>query len=278
MRKLLERNVASAQQRLMLLAPPHIAVPASFGNVTIEPRRHAELLEEMQRLRGRIYVQDGAVEREQLSPDGLHRTPEDERSWHLLVLNAERRVSSCAWYMPHDDSADFEQLRVRNNPLARHESWRDKLRDAVRSERSRASLEGLQYAEVGGWAVAEECRCTSEGLVIALAAYSRGRALGGALGLTTATVRHASSTILKRLGGSLLDAGGTSIPPYYDPRYKCDMELLRFDSREPGARYGSLIDVLVMQRASVPVIAYGAVAASHGSADLAGGVPSRVAA
>lgn len=277
MLKLLERNVASVQERLMLLAPPHASVPASFNDVKVDAQRHTQLLGEMQRLRGRIYLQDGAVKREQLSPDGLHCTPEDERSWHLLVLNADRRVSSCAWYMQHDESVAFDQLRVKNNPLARHETWRKTLRDAVKSERDRASCHGLRYAEVGGWAVAKESRCTSEGVVIALAAYSLSRALGGALGLTTATVRHSSSTILKRLGGSLLEAGGSIIPPYYDPRYKCEMELLRFDSRQPSARYGGLIDVLVRQLARVPVIAQG-IAASQCGESLSHGMSPQVAA
>jgi hypothetical protein len=143
----------------------------------------------------------------------------------------------------------------------------------VTSERDRASRQGLRYAEVGGWAVSEASRCTSEGLVIALAAYSLGRALGGALGLTTATVRHASATILKRLGGSLLEVGGAIIPPYYDPHYKCEMELLRFDSRYPGARYGGLVETLAAQLSGVPVIAHGMAAVS-----LAGASTDRVAA
>src|SRR5262249_12684176 len=87
-------------------------------------------------------------------------------------------------------------------------------------------------------------RWSSEGLVLALAGYSLGRLLGGALGITTATVRHCSSTILRRLGGSHLEWNGRPIPSYYDARYKCEMELLRFDSRQPNAKYNHLVDVL----------------------------------
>ena len=113
----------------------------------------------------------------------------------------------------------------------------------------------MRYAEVGGWAVARESRCTSEGLLLALGAYSLGRALGGALGLTTATVRHSSSTILRRLGGGHLEAGGTAVPSYYDPRYRCEMELLRFDSRRPNAKYAGLIDTLAGKLTNVLVVA-----------------------
>jgi len=255
--KLLERNVASVNDRLVLLAPPDREIPSSFENVRRDSNKHQHLVKEMQRLRGSIYLQDGAVQRDQLSTDGLHRTPEDDRSWHLLMLNKDRQVSSCAWYMEHDETAAFEKLRVRNCPLARLEEWRDKLWLAVESELARARRHCLRYAEVGGWAVAKESRCTSEGLLLALAAYSLGRTLGGALGLTTATVRHSSSTILRRLGGSSLEVDGAAVPSYYDPKYRCEMELLRFDSRRPNAKYCGLIELLRAQLTNVAVIATG---------------------
>jgi hypothetical protein len=257
MLRLLERNIASIEKRLVLVAPPHITLPRSFKNVSTDRGRHQELVQEMQRLRGSIYLQDGALQRDQLTIDGLHRTPEDEKSWHLLMLNRQSEVSSCAWYMEHEEEARFEHLRVRSCGLARMEGWRDKLSQAVESELQRARESGLRYAEVGGWAVAAGSRCTSEGLLLALAAYSLGRTLGGALGLTTATVRHSSSTILRRLGGSLLEIGGSIVPAYYDPKYKCEMELLRFDSRKPSAKYRGLIELLGSKLAHVAVIASG---------------------
>ena len=263
MLRLLERNIASIEKRLVLVAPPQTALPGSFKNVTTDRDRHQDLLHEMQRLRGSIYLQDGAVQRDQLTTDGLHQTPEDSRSWHLLMLNAIGKVSSCAWYMEHDEAARFEHLRVRNCALARVEAWRDRLSQAVESELARAREEGLRYAEVGGWAVAKESRCTSEGLLLALAAYSLGRTLGGALGLTTATVRHSSSTILRRLGGSLLGSDDSIVPSYYDPKYDCEMELLRFDSRRPNAKYGGLIEMLGRRLGNVSVFVTGSPAVTE---------------
>ena len=254
MRTLLERSIATVESRLVLLAPPDQDVPGYFRNVNVDPTRHRHLVEEMQRLRGSIYVNDGAVKPEHLEPGGLHRTPEDQKSWHLLMLDSQGDVSSCAWYLEHDGRAGFDELRLRNCPLTRVEGWRDKLWAAVESEMTRARSEQLRFAEVGGWAVSKRSRCTSEGLVLALAAYSLGKTLGGALGITTATVRHSSSTILRRIGGSLLDCNGTTIPPYYDPKYDCQMELLRFDSRRPNAKYAGLVDLLGRKLASIPII------------------------
>ena len=56
------------------------------------------------------------------------------------------------------------------------------------AELARARHAGLKYAEVGGWAVARESRCTAEGLLLALAAYSLGRILGGALGIAACLI------------------------------------------------------------------------------------------
>ena len=222
MLRLLERRIETLHERLVLLAPVGTQVPRHFCNVTVDPGRHRRHLEEVQRVRGGIYLRDGAVRREQLS-DGLHRTPEDARSWHFLMFRHARELSSCVWYHEHDSNTRFEQLRAFQCPLRTTPAWREPLARAIGADLSRAQQQQLSYAEVGGWAVSEESRCTSAGLLLALAAYSLGRIFGGALGLTTATVRHSSATILKRLGGSALHADGVTLPAYFDPKYGCEM-------------------------------------------------------
>jgi hypothetical protein len=254
MLSLLERNVAAIERRLVLLAPPEGRAESALTNVTLDESRHRYLVAEIQRLRGAVYLSDGAVGPQQLSGDGRHHTPEDERSWHLLMLNARGGVSSCVWYLEHDDAHSLSDLRVRDCPLGDVAATRDTFARAIEDELDRARRERLRYAEVGGWAVTRESRCTAEGLLLALAAYSLGRAFGGALGLTTATVRHSSSTILRRLGGSHLVHNGVAVPSYFDSRYGCEMELLRFDSRFPSAKYERLIELLRHRLVNVPVI------------------------
>lgn len=255
MLKLLERNIANVERRLVLLAPPHARLSSTFQNVTHDSTRRARLVHEMQKVRGAIYLHGGYVTTGELSADGLHQTAEDERSWHLLMLDGDGHVSSCAWYLEHETGSSVEELRVRHCPLARMDEWREKLYRAVELEMSRARQAGLRYAEVGGWAVSRARRCTSEGLVLALAAYGLCRVLGGALGITTANVTHASSSILRRLGGSYLEFDGTPMPAYFDPKYNTMIELLRFDSRQPNAKFVGLIDRLKGQLANVPIVA-----------------------
>ena len=255
MLKLLERSIESVRSRLVLLAPPNVEFPPHFQNVTYDPAEHRKLVRRMQRLRGSVYLAEGNVRREQLTADGLHETPEDARSWHLLMNDSNGGVTSCAWYLQHENTATIDSLRVRNCPLAQTDQWGEPLKHAVESELARARRHGLRYAEVGGWAVSKERRCTSEGLLLALGAYGLCRILGGALGITTANVKHSSSSILRRLGGSYLQFRGTPIPAYFDRKYNADIELLRFDSRRPSAKYGGLVDLLEDRLARVPVFA-----------------------
>lgn len=255
MLSLLERNIAAIEHRLILLAPPSATVPDTFSKIAVNPREHHRLVQQMQRLRGAVYLDDGAVEHAQLAPGGLHQTPEDARSWHLLMLNANGDVNSCIWYCEHEGVQSIDELRARKCPLNTDVAYGDTFRRAVHQELDRARLEGLGYAEIGGWAVAKDSRCTAEGLVLALGAYSLGQTVGPALGLTTATERHSSSTILRRLGGSSLHVGGEAVPTYYDPHYQCNMEVLRFDSRRPSAKYVGLVNRLQERLQTVKVIA-----------------------
>ena len=255
MLSLLERNISALENRLVLLAPPHAEVPGFFGRVVEDATEHSRLVREMQRLRGRIYADDGAIRDTDLSQEGLHQTPEDARSWHFLIRNAEGRVSSCAWYLEHDNHVSIDALRVRNCPLRHDPKLGSTFERAVQRELDVARQEGLRFAEVGGWAVSKECRCTSEGLLLAMAGYGFGRALGNGIGLTTATIRHSSSTILRRIGGRHLRTDHEVIPSYYDSRYDCQMELLRFDSRQPSPRFEGVIEAIRERLRRVPVVA-----------------------
>ena len=47
--------------RLLLLAPEKSVVPEVFTGVDRNPQRHVTLLASLQRLRGRVYLEDGAI-------------------------------------------------------------------------------------------------------------------------------------------------------------------------------------------------------------------------
>ena len=61
MLRVLERNIASFDERIVLVAPSAESASAFFKNVDVDSSRRAELIQDVQRLRGEIYLQDGAM-------------------------------------------------------------------------------------------------------------------------------------------------------------------------------------------------------------------------
>ena len=240
--------------RLFLLAPADVFVPESLTDVEWNPQRHEVLLAGLQRLRGRVYLADGAIDHSELTPDGRYAQPADEKSWHLIAADKRGEVCGCARYMAHSARLRFADTGVSNSPLIRSGEWASSLRAAVNSDLALAKGLGIDFVEVGGWALTPELRFTGEALRIALGMFSLARLLGGCIGLTTATMRHCSSSILRRIGGQPLMAQGTEIPPYFDPRYRCQMEILRFNSALPNPRFERWIEELRGHLSSVPVI------------------------
>lgn len=239
---------------LVLLAPSAEAVPPDFSHVDVDSATHTSLLKSLQRFRGSVYLRDGAVTPAQLSVDGRHVQTADAPSWHVLSLQPDGRVMACARFRVYDASTAPEALGVWSSALARDAEWSVRLRAAVEHEMSLARARGFKYAELGGWAIAEECRCTTHVATTAFSTYALAEALGGCLGVTTATVRHCSSRILRKLGGRSLTTGDLTIPSYFDPNYGCDMEILRFDSTTPGRKYDLYISRMARALRELPVI------------------------
>jgi hypothetical protein len=72
--------------------------------------------------------------------------------------------------------------------------------------------------------------------------------------MSTATRRHCSSSILRRMGGQPLKCDGIPIPAYYDPQYGCEMEILRFRSWNPNPRFMLWVEEMRHSLQYIPVI------------------------
>lgn len=228
--------------RFQLLAPPQTR--SVFGRTKINEQLYDQHLASMQRLRGRVYLKDGAIQPWEVDEDGRFAMRGDEQSWHFILIDDEERTMGCARYLVHPNTVPFEMLRIAQCPLVRSSRWGARVRDAVEADLQRARQENLSYVEIGGWALSEEWRGTRAALEILVASYALAHLWGGCLGTCMATARHHSSSILRRIGGSSFNVAGESIPPYEDARYGCMMELLRFDSHSPAQRFLPLINQL----------------------------------
>jgi hypothetical protein len=233
---LIARKTNSSRE-LILLAPLGGDLTPFNGEIVGSNDYHAQLLAQMQRLRGAVYLRDGAIQSAELSPDLRHITTADSGSWHLLTVTPSQKVVGCMRFCSYPNSISFDQLGVRESSIARSDEWGLAVRAAVEDEIERAQEANFRYVEVGGWALAEELRGTTEALQLALATFAWSQLMGGALGIGTVTERNSSSSILRRLGGRSLEHRGSAIPAYYDEKYRCGMELLRFDSRSANPRY-----------------------------------------
>jgi hypothetical protein len=240
--------------RLLLLAPAIGGALPRWGFPCGDQRHYDTLLRSVQRFRGRIYRKDGAIQKWQLDGRGGYRMNGDDRSWHLLLVNKTQEIVGCARYLVHPNTIKYEDLNFRHTPLARDRHWGEKVRSAFETELRLARSEGVLYVELGGWALAEEYRGTSAALRIMLASYAWGRLMGGARSACTATVRHGSASILRRIGGFPVEHRGEELPPYNDPAYGCQMEMIRFDCRHPNPRFLSLIHQLEMEMTQSPII------------------------
>ena len=192
---------------------------------------------EAQRLRGRIYPKDGAIQRAELSADDRHIQAADDRAWHLLTVDENGAVVACIRYFAHEPYVKVSELSLAASGITRSAEFGMHIQAAVETELDYARQRGVWYVELGGWAVCESLRCTTEAVRTLLTVYALSQLRGGAVGLSSATARHHSSSILRRIGGKPLKAKGVEVSSYYDAQYACEMELLSFDSECPNDRY-----------------------------------------
>ena len=229
-------------------------MPNVFRNVQPDNRRYDDLFASMQRFRGGIYQADGAIEPSDLTDDGRHRVPIDSESWHVLSLDCDGNVVACLRYLDESYASSFHKLWVKHAAVSTCPIFGVPFRRAVEDGMLRAHRQGMGFGEVGGWAVAQDYRWTLEPLRIILATYGLLELLGGCAGVATATFRHRSAMILRRIGLAPIVADGEELPPYYDPGYRCQMQVLRFDSRNPAEKYRDSIQALAGTLTQAPVV------------------------
>jgi hypothetical protein len=219
-----------APYRYQLLAP----TSATINNLAFrrDAFLHQTYLRAAQNLRGRVYLQDGAIKQSHLTEGNAFAMSGDRDCWHFLLVDKAKQVIGCARFLLHPRTALYEDLRISRSPLSMNTLWSSKLRRVVESALNRTRQEGIGYAELGGWAIAPEYRHTRAALEILIGSYAWAELIGHCICSCTATVRNSSSAILRRIGAHNLESDGQFVPVYFDEQYGCDMELLGFDSRK----------------------------------------------
>jgi hypothetical protein len=237
----------------MILAPSNAILPAAFRRVNRDQRGYDDMLCSMQQMRGRIALNEGAVREGDLGLGRRHVMAGDEDSWHLIRVGENENILGCARILVHSKHANFGSLRVSQTPLANSSEWKNQVRSAVEQDIKAARDSEMTVVEPGGWVIDEQLRGGSDAVAIALSAFAWSQLIGGCLAYVTATVKHHSSAILRRLGGSSLTFQGQELPRYYDPEYECEMEILKFETRSLNSRFESSMAPLRTLLAHSPV-------------------------
>jgi hypothetical protein len=233
------------------LLPPEAStastLPPGLTAFLSSPSLHEARLADIQRFRGRVYFQDGAIPKEALDEEGRHRLESDPQCWHLSMSDTVGAIRGCLRLRPVYPSIDLTQLEV-NRVLARMEpASRDRFLRVMEQYSRQALADGLDFGEVGGLAVAEELKQSSAALILVVAGWAVARLLGGMIGVATPTVRHNSAKMLQRIGAFPFCGVDGILAPYYDPYYRCEIQMLAFDSRKLAPEFEPLAEQIRLQ-------------------------------
>jgi hypothetical protein len=247
-----------------ILAPSHGEVPDSMTGACLDSRSHANTLFGIQVLRGMVYREYGPIAA-QLLADGRHYQTIDAQSWHIVLHDSNGRLLGCSRYKPVEGG--FEQLGASQSAIARSQRFGPALRSAIERQLGQARMSSVRFGEVGAWALRPEIRCSTAAVNIALMTFALAEALGCRFGITTATTRHHSASILRRLGGRRFP----DVPAYYDPKYGCVIEILHFSSANLDSQFADRLKKLRSEIERTPVLSPASV-----NEDAAAEIPSHL--
>jgi hypothetical protein len=241
--------------RLQVVAPgTPTGLPQTFSWVVANARRYEEMIDRIQRFRGRVYRDDGAIPPSDLVDGECHRSERDRRSWHLVVTRGEQDILACLRYthladrpIP-PDGLHLMRMVDRAEPATAR-----RLRTAVRAFLDQANRRGLGVSEIGGWAAGPEARNGVKGLLLVGGCCFLAEWLGDSFGVAAATTRHHSADILRRVGGFGLDGDGTEAG-FFDAYHGCEMRIMGFNLRRWAPSYQATVDDITRHLRSAPVL------------------------
>ena len=203
------------------------------------PSDYEDALSAIQRLRGALYVADGAIRSSTLDPKGRHQCEDDHLSYHLALWNGE--VQGCARVRLHPPHKPAQDYRVHELIDRMHPRPSAEYRVALQEFISQSEKRGYRLGEVGGWAVSKSHQASRAAMALPLAGWSFSRICGKQIWIASATERNRSAEMLRRIGGWPLKLGGADLPPFFDSVYNCQMQLLCFCSDVLNPKFESAV-------------------------------------
>ena len=142
----------------------------------------------------------------------------------MVSVQPDGRVTGCSRYRAYGEGTEPEHLGAWRSALATDHLWRGPLHMALKSEIALARKRNVDYVEVGGWAISEDMRYTTEAINIALSTSRWRRPLGGA-SASRPPRPTARPAFCARLAAGRWDFPGARCPPISMPdtgaRWNC---------------------------------------------------------
>jgi hypothetical protein len=226
-----------------IIAPFGKPAPPVFRHPCPDRDFYKSAIAEIQRFRGRVYLEERAIPASALDEEERHFSEYDYRSWHLFILNQEIQVCGCL-RATSLRAVDYSELKLHELIERMEPDKAVAYASAVQAVVDENKKRGVGTGEIGGWAIAKDLRFTSKAMLLASACWSLGRILNDHVGFAQATLRNNSALILRRLGGSPLSYQGAELPTFFDPHYGCDMEILTFDPSKAAFEHERTINDL----------------------------------
>lgn len=211
-----------------------------FTHVSNDPSHRLRLLESIQRMRGWIYAEDGAIPPTALDYRGCHQDGLDACSWHIALFEDGVpqgcvRVGTVPIHQPLEEliAGPVGECLDRMDSMVRL-SYRRCLERFVEGTRQ-AQPDRLMHMTTTGWAVCPGIRGSTESIRLILAPWAMARLLNVAGGTAVATERHRSHRQLVRMGH--LPIFGDEAPEmFFDNAFGCRMGFLgqRLDGVNPS--------------------------------------------
>ena len=148
------------------------------------------------------------------------------------MLASDGQVCGTLRVTVHRSGCRVSDLAAFSCALFFEPEWKWRSKRILLAFLQRAWTAGLYVAETGGWALGKNLRGGKKGALLALSGWAITRLVGGAKILGIVTTRCGASRLTKYLGGSELRDEQGYVPPYFDWRYGCEMEVIEFDSRQ----------------------------------------------
>jgi hypothetical protein len=228
----------------LIIIPPLFPNPdcnCVIGETFPSIAEHCDAISEVQRFRGRVYFADSAIPASALDEKGRHSQDFDFENYHLCLRKLDGRIVACLRMRLHERAAEVRDLWLHDLITRMHPELTESCYAALNSLFELSKRDNVRIGEVGGWAVDAEFRNQRVSTLLPIAGWSLYQLIGDALVVASATTRHHSSAILKRIGGFALMLEDEQLPSFMDDFHGCEMELLGFDSRRPDPKYKKLV-------------------------------------